>query len=133
MVFKIVWFSKLYAFRNCMAYKRFSKEFCHFRGCIKISKLKNYYPFSDPTTALAIKLDESVWQPIDMAYDTETTLNVLQTTMNGDLVEAESVQFRYTDRDVLCLEMLILESMDKSVVYDIIEVFKSKQIDAFNQ
>jgi hypothetical protein len=48
---------------------------------------------------------------------------VLETDpLPGDLETAKKVKFRYTHRDILCLELLELQTIDRSKTFDIIQV-----------
>ena len=80
------------------------------------------YVFKSLILAFWIQLDGEIDRRVPLAYNVETTLQVLETTLPGDLAAAEEVKLRYNTRDVMCLEMLELESLDKSLHYDIIQV-----------
>ena len=48
--------------------------------------------------------------------------DVMSIELNGALSTASKVKFSYRDRDILCMEMLQLESMDKTTSYNVIQV-----------
>ena len=72
--------------------------------------------------ALFIQLEGAVERRINLPYNVETTLQTLETTLPGNLAVTDGVTLRYNTRDIMCLEMLELESIDKSIHYDIIQV-----------
>ena len=73
--------------------------------------------------ALSVQLDNQPEERIEMAYDDKLLpLQVHEGIMSGSLETTNMVQFQYYVRDVLCIEMLELESMDGSMHFNIIQV-----------
>ena len=68
---------------------------------------------------------------IIVGTETEQTINVdyhlkswdiLEQVLLGNLAAAQRIQLKYEDCDIVCLELLQLETHDKSLHYEIIQV-----------
>ena len=59
-----------------------------------------------------------------MPYDDNTlSLQTHEAVLSGDLESTNMVQFQYRIRDVMCIEKLVLESMDGSMKFNIIQEY----------
>ena len=67
-------------------------------------------------------MGEEAERKIYLPYNESDELKVLEREIPGDLANAESVQFRYAARDIMCIEMLELESLDGAIHFNIIQV-----------
>ena len=72
--------------------------------------------------AFYIQLGEEVERKIYLPYHDQLVWNVLEAEMPGNLTSAETVKFRYDDRDIMCIEMLELETLEGNLHFDIIQV-----------
>lgn len=67
-------------------------------------------------------MGEEVERQVDLPYYSKLEWNVLEAELPGNLTAAETVTLRYDDLDILCIEMLELESLDRTLHLDIIQV-----------
>ena len=72
--------------------------------------------------AFYITIGEENERKVYLPYNEDNEWTVLETVMPGNLSTAATVGFRYDDRDIMCIEMLELESLDGSLHFDIIQV-----------
>ena len=70
---------------------------------------------------MTLQLDEGPENPIDLPYYDDAKWIIMETLMPGDLGSTSKIHLRYSDRDILCIEMLALESVDTLLHFDIIQ------------
>ena len=66
---------------------------------------------------------------VDLPYDVEAPLGVIEGVMKGTLETAHSVTFRYKQRDIMCLEMLELETLDRQTNIKVIQDYDPYAVD----
>jgi len=69
-----------------------------------------------------LQLDGGKKQILDLPYDDDKKWEILETVVEGNLETTERINFQYHDRDILCIEMLQLESIEENLKFDIIQV-----------
>ena len=60
---------------------------------------------------------------IDLRYDREADGNpVIEGVLKGNLRDADRIEFTYKTRDIMCLEMLEISTLDGKDTYKLIQV-----------
>ena len=60
---------------------------------------------------------------IDLRYDREADGNpVIEGVLKGNLRHADRIEFTYKTRDIMCLEMLEISTLDGKDTYKLIQV-----------
>lgn len=60
---------------------------------------------------------------IDLRYDREADGNpVIEGVLKGNLRDADRIEFTYKTRDIMCLEMLEISTLDGEETYKLIQV-----------
>ena len=70
---------------------------------------------------LTIKIGNGTEQTINLNYHL-ATWDIMEEVLPGDLAAARQIELQYKGYNILCLESLELETLDKSLHYKIIQV-----------
>lgn len=88
--------------------------FC--KNCVRFQSVELFVAFYDGNS-----LTWGTKNNIQVALETYNS-NVMSIELEGDFSTASMIKFEYSSIDILCMEMLQLESIDKTTSFDLIQV-----------
>ena len=111
--------TKCFDRKTCVFWKSFWENNVNIHFVVEIFGI-----FLNQYKALKIQLDSAAQMEIDLPYN-EQRSDIFDGAVMGDLDSTSLVTFEYTSRDIMCLEMLQLQSA-QGKIFNIIQVKQEK-------